>query len=202
MLLAFALGAGVVYLYEHTWRDERQAEGLMATCGDSSRFISTDALTDRLVKQDPALLVVDVRPGSDFKLFAIPGALHIPADSILTPAAQRLLRKDGMDKVFYSNAAVLSDQVWVLCRRLGIPQIYVLQGGVNQWFKDIVKAEAPADLAPAKAQELYRFRMAARQHFFGVTDAPGVNPPAAAPKPKKTIKPVKKAAPASSEEGC
>jgi rhodanese-related sulfurtransferase len=178
---------------------QTQPELLLTAIDDPSRFLTTDDITDRLVKKDPALMLIDIRPAVQFNAFSIPGALNIPIDSLLSASAQEMLNQNGMDKVFYSNADVTSDQAWIICKRLGMQRIYVMQGGVNKWFNTIVKAEKPAESAPGKAFDLYQFRIAARQHFFGNSEM------AAAPKGetnKEKVIVVKKASGAKSGGGC
>ena len=197
--IIIALGVGILFMPAKDTAKQTQPELLLAAIDDPSRFLTTDDITDRLVKKDPALMLIDVRPESQFKVFFIPGAINIPADSLLSAAAQEMLSQKEMDKVFYSNADVTSDQVWIICKRMGLQRIYVLQGGVNKWFSTIVKAEKPAASAPTEALELYQFRMAASQHFFGSREMAS-NPKVAPDKKKVTV--VKKASEAASGGGC
>lgn len=196
--IIIALGVGILFMPAKDTVKQTQPELLLAAIDDPSRFLTTDDITDRLVKKDPALLLIDVRPESQFKAFSIPGAINIPADSLLSGSSLETMNQKEMDKVFFSNADVTSDQVWIICKRMGFQRIYVLQGGVNKWFSTIVKAEEPAESAPTEALELYQFRMAARQHFFGspeITAAPKVVS-------KKKVTVVKKASEAASGGGC
>jgi rhodanese-related sulfurtransferase len=178
---------------------QTQPELLLAAIDDPSRFLNTDDITDRLVKKDPALMLIDVRPESQFKAFSSPGAINIPADSLLSASSQEMLNQKEMDKVFYSNADVTADQAWIISKRMQLKRIYVMQGGINKWFNTIVKAERPAESAPNDAMELYQFRIAARQHFFGSPDM--ASAPKAAPA-KKKVSVVKKAPEAESGGGC
>jgi rhodanese-related sulfurtransferase len=201
MLLAgiiIALGVGILFMPAKDTAKQTQPELLLAAIDDPSRFLSTDDITDRLVKKDPALMLIDVRYESQFKAFSIPGAINIPADSLLSASAQEILNQKEMDKVFYSNADVTSDQTWIICKRMGLQRIYVMQGGVNKWFNTIVKAEKPAETAPTEAMDLYQFRVAACQHFFGSPEM------AAAPKvvEKQKVTVVKKTSGAASGGGC
>ena len=197
--IIIALGVGILFMPAKDTTKQTKPELLLAAIDDPSRFLSTDDITDRLVKKDPALLMIDVRPANQFKAFAIPGAINIPIDSLLTASAEDILNQKGMDKVFYSNSDVTSDQAWIICKRIGQQRIYVLKGGVNRWFSSIVKAEKPSETDPVEAMELYQFRMAACQHFFGskeITRVPEV------PTEKKRVKVVKKTSEASSGGGC
>jgi sulfur-carrier protein adenylyltransferase/sulfurtransferase len=197
--IVIALGLGILFMPQSDDRKQLKPELLLAAIDDPSRFLTTDDITDRLVKQDPALMLIDVRPAAQFKAFAIPGAINIPVDSLLSASAQEHMSQKGMDKVFYSSSDVTADQAWIICKRIGMQRIYVMQGGVNRWFNTIVKAEKPAETAPVQDMELYQFRMAACQHFF---DNPLTAAPEIAKAPKKEASVTKKPAAASKGGGC
>lgn len=196
--IVILLGVGMLFMPGSTDNKQISPILLLNEIDDPSRFLTTDDITDRLVKHDPALMLIDVRPAAQFASFSIPGAINIPLDSILTPSAMQTIKQQALDKVFYANADLTSDQAWILCKRLGLKRIYVMQGGVNEWFNTIVKAQMPAETASTKAIDLYNFRKAACQYFYGSTDM------AAAPKAevKKAVPVVKKASGASSGGGC
>jgi len=197
--IVIALGLGMLFMPQGIDNKQMKPELLLAAIDDQSRFLSTDEITDRLVKQDPALMLIDVRPSAQFNAFAIPGAINIPVDSLLTASAQEQMSLKGKDKVFYSNADVTADQAWIICKRTGMQRIYVMRGGINRWFSTIVKAEKPAETAPVQDFELYQFRMAACQHFFG-NPVNETQETATAPKKGTTV--VKKPATRSSGGGC
>ncbi len=197
--IAVALGLGILFMPEKDASKQVQPELLLAAIDDPSRFLSSDDITDRLVKKDPALLLIDVRPADQYKSFSIPGSINIPVDSLLTTASMDMIYQNAMDKVFYSNSDVTADQAWIICKRVGMKRIYVLQGGVNNWFDCIVKATKPLETGSEKAMELYQFRMAACQYFYGSLDlaaAPNIVPE------KKKVTIIKKAPAASKGGGC
>jgi rhodanese-related sulfurtransferase len=197
--IIIALGVGILFMPAKDTAKQTQPELLLAAIDDPSRFLTTDDITDRLVKKDPALMLIDVRPQSEFKAFSIPGAINIPADSLLSVSMLEILNQKEMDKVFYSNADVTSDQAWIICKRIGLQRIYVMQGGVNKWFNTIVKAEKPAETAPTEEMDLYQFRIGACQHFFGSPEM-AANPDAVVA--KKAVNVVKKSSGAKSGGGC
>ena len=197
--IIIALGVGILFMPAKDTAKQTQPELLLTAIDDPSRFLSTDDITDRLVKKDPALMLIDIRPVAQFKAFSIPGAINIPVDSLLSASSQELLNQKEMDKVFYSNTDVTSDQAWIICKRMKLQRIYVMQGGVNAWFSTIVKAEKPAETSSAEALALYQFRIAACQYFYGSPET------AATPKAetdKKKVSVVKKASGAASGGGC
>lgn len=197
--IVIALGFGMLFMPQKSADKQLQPELLLAAIDDPSRFLSTDEITDRLVKQDPSLMLIDVRPESEFKVFSVPGSINVPVDSLLSVSAHELLNQKEMDKVFCSNADVTAEQAWIICKRIGIKRIYVMQGGVNKWFSTIVKAVQPEETAPNADYELYRMRTAACQHFFGSKES--ANTPKTDAE-KKKVSVVKKPAGAASGGGC
>ena len=196
--IVILLGVGMLFMPNSNDNKQVSPELLLSASDDPSRFLTTDDITDRLVKKDPALLLLDVRPAEAFKSFSIPGSVNLPADSLLTASAMEMLKQDAKDKVFCSNSDVTADQVWIICKRLGLNRIYVMQGGINQWFNTIVKAAKPAESASSKTIELYQFRVAACQHFYGSPEMAT----ASKAEVKKTVTVVKKASGAASGGGC
>lgn len=198
VVLAVAVGLGMLFMPESSYDKETNPQQLLNAIDDPSRFLSTDLITDRLVKKDPVLLLIDVRPAAQFKTFAIPGAVNIPLDSLLTGSSIELIGKKELDKVFCSNSDLMSDQAWILAKRSGFETIFVLEGGVNKWFNDIVEAKEPAPTEPSEILALYQFRKAASQHFFG---SPVVKAEVAVA-PKKTTPVQKRPVEASTGGGC
>jgi Rhodanese-like domain len=78
------LGVGMLFMPGTNDNKQVNPELLLTAIDDPSRFLTTDDITDRLVKKDPALLLLDVRPASEFKSFSIPGSVNLPIDSLLT----------------------------------------------------------------------------------------------------------------------
>lgn len=197
-MLAVAVGAGILLMPESNHDKEMEPQQLLNAIDDPSRFLSTDLITDRLVKKDPVLLLIDVRPSEQYKTFSIPGSVNIPLDSLLTSSTMGMLSNKDLDKVFCSNSDLTADQAWIITRRGGFEGIFVLQGGVNKWFNDIVKSEEPSPTEPSEYIALYHFRKAASQHFFGST----VVKAEVVSTPKKTAQVQKKSVEASTGGGC
>jgi sulfur-carrier protein adenylyltransferase/sulfurtransferase len=197
--IAIALGIGILFMPTKGYTRQMEPKLLLSAIDDPSRFLSTDDITDRLVKKDPALILIDVRSAAQFKAFSVPGAINMPIDSLFSASSLEILNQKEKDKVFYSSADVTADQAWILCKRTGIDRIFVMQGGLNTWFATIVKAVKPAETAPAKDIDLYQFRVAACQYFFG---NPEMGASQSAIPEKKSVTVVKKTSGAKSGGGC
>ncbi len=149
---------------------------------DTSRYVDVDMIARRIIEEDPSLMLIDVRSSDRYQEFSLPGALNIPLSEILSPDWEDYLRAPGMDKVLFSNSSLLSEQAWILLKRMNYRDIYVMKGGLNQWADVILTPEAPAPTLPDEYIARYQFRLAASRFFTG-SDAEPVTELSAEPVP-------------------
>ncbi|MCF8367510.1 MAG: rhodanese-like domain-containing protein [Bacteroidales bacterium] len=166
-IVLIAIAGGLVLLPESKRTDEIKPEMLFKEINDQARYLSVDHVAERLINEDPSIMLIDVRPADQYQSYSLPNALCIPLDEILLPEWKDYLNQDEMDIVFFSNGDVYADQAWVLCARLGYKNLYVLSGGLNKWFADIMQATPPPETAPSEEFDIYAFRLAAKYHFGG-----------------------------------
>jgi rhodanese-related sulfurtransferase len=154
-------------LPERNKSPELKPEELLSEIIKPNRFLTTDQIADRLVNEDPSLTLIDVRGFYDYDEFSLPGAINVPLEEILLEDWQEYFEQTGKDVVLYSNADILADQAWILLKRKEYNRIFVLRGGVNEWFRTIINPPIPSPTDPQEAMDLYQFRRGARQYFLG-----------------------------------
>lgn len=194
VLLAF----GLVILPSHGDRKEIDSKALLTAVADKSRYLSADQVTQRIIEKDPTLILVDLRPSQEFRAFALPGAVNIPPDSLLAASTLEILGQPGKDKVLFAASDLLAEKAWLLCSRYAQSRMYVMKGGMNEWFNTIIREGVPAPTASSADLDLLRFRSAARQFFTG--DGAEVQAPAAASGSVKVT--ITRKTPAASGGGC
>jgi rhodanese-related sulfurtransferase len=167
IIITVGLAIGIVIMDREKQVKQIDPATLAIAYNEPSRFLTIDNVTHSLITDDPSLILIDVRPAVQYNVFAIPGSINIPVDSLLTPSSLALFQVKDLNKVLYSNADVWSDQAWILLKRLDMPNVFVLDGGVNKWFADIVQAIEPLPTAPQEEFDLYSLHVAAKQHFYG-----------------------------------
>ena len=140
-------------------------EKLLADAISPERYISTDVLADRMINQDPTLLLIDLRPSEDYNKYALPNAINIPIENIFSKDYEGYLNQVEYDVVLYSNDNFKADQAWILCNRLGYENLHVLKGGVNTWFNTIINPKKPTENMASNEFDLYSFRKAASMYF-------------------------------------
>ncbi len=186
-VILLLLASGLLLLPKYKKNEGIMPELFVKNAISSERYIHTDLLTEKLINEDPSILLIDTRSESEkeFNEFSLPNAINIPLKNLLDDDYIGYIDQDIYDVVLFSNDSFYADQAWMLGNRLGFKNLYVLKGGLNEWFNTIINPKLPDETMPQEAFELYSFRKAAGM-FFGV----GLKKP----EEKKEIKsaPVKK----------
>lgn len=168
-VVLIGLAGGLLLLPDTTRTEETNPELLFKAINNKARYLSVDYVAERLINEDPSILLIDVRSPDQSYEYSLPGSMSIPLDEILLPDWRDYLDQENMDVVLYSNGDVLADQAWILCTRQGYGNLYVMEGGLNKWFDVIMQPRRPDETAPSEAFDRYAFRQAARIHFGGGT---------------------------------
>lgn len=161
-----------------------------------TQFVAPESVADMIVQKDPSLLLIDVRSQDEFEKFSLPGAINIPAADLLSEKYADVLNQEVKMNVFYSNGTLAANEAWMITRQLGYNNNYVLEGGLNYWFENILNPKEPSSTSSDEEFAKYDFRKAASQALGGgnVTVQTTVDK-ASAPKPAiKTVPKKKKAA--------
>ncbi len=167
MTIAVLMSAGLFLFDDKKPDDQLSPQKLLLEINDDSRYWSTDLVADKIIKHDPALLLIDVRSNDQYEEFSLPGALNIPLENILDEEWQGYFLAEDFDIVLFSNDEIYAGQAWILLRRLNYKNLRVMQGGLNHWAETIMQPLMPKQSAPQEAFELYDFRRAANQYFGG-----------------------------------
>jgi rhodanese-related sulfurtransferase len=95
-----------------------------------------------IYNQNINLIMLDVRPESDYNLYHIHGALHVPLDQ-LSGFIPDLLTEPPANSVFIlmSNDETAATQAWKQLVASSVPNTYILEGGVNNWIAFFGKDE-------------------------------------------------------------
>ncbi len=200
LLTVLLIGAafGLTLLPKKVISNQIPAKEFLIDIYNPARFLSTHQIAKRIIERDPSIFIIDVRTPSEFEEYSIPGAFNIPLENILEDEWTDYLSQDGMDVVLYANGDIYADQAWALIAQQGIKNLYVMKGGVNQWFATIIQPVAPPETADSEAFDLYAFEKAA-SIYFGGSSANVEN--STTPTAKKTVV-VRKKKKKAAEGGC
>lgn len=165
--LLIIISGGLLFLPERNNLVEEKPENLMWDISQPTRYITTDAVAKMIIEKDPLFQLVDVRADYSYEEFSLPRAFNILVDSLLTEDADLILDTEDINTIFYSDDDMKADQAWVIAKRLGYNNIYVMKGGLNCWIRTIIQPEPPAETAPITEFDLYEFRKGASLYFTG-----------------------------------
>jgi rhodanese-related sulfurtransferase len=114
---------------------------------NTSVYTADEMLEKRLVQIEPAelfktiynqginLVLLDVRPESDYNLYHLNGAINIPLEK-LEPIIPDLLSEPPANSVFVlmSNDEIAATKAWKLLSASSVQNVYILEGGINNWI--------------------------------------------------------------------
>lgn len=166
-LIMLILAAGTLFLKKSNKPEQVAPDKLLWDIIQPGRYVSTDQVAKMIIDKNPTLELVDVRDVNAFEKFSLTNAVNVPLDSLLSPDSQNYFGLPGMKVVFYSNDDIKADQAWVITRRMGYGDTYVMKGGLNRWIETIIQPKKPAEDEPYTAFEQYQFRKGAQMYFTG-----------------------------------
>lgn len=161
------LALGLLVLPGRKNLHELKPQQLLSEINDQTRFLTTDQVAEAIIDKDPYYVFVDVRKPGEFQEFSLEGAINIPLAEILQPNNIAELEKGNRRLVFFCNGDILSEQAWLLLRRKGMKNIFVMKGGLNRWFATIINPERPVSTSSDADFRQYNTRMAASLFFAG-----------------------------------
>lgn len=103
-------------------------------------------LTERVYQVAPAELfatyrdrkintmMLDVRPESDYNQFHILDAQHLPIDEIPNAIDELIAQPANTVFIVMSNDETLATEAWKILVAESVPNVYILEGGINNWI--------------------------------------------------------------------
>ena len=161
------LGVILAVLPEKQYYKQIKPEELLAEINDPARYVTTDQVAQKIIDQDPSIVLVDVRSAKDNADFSLPGAINIPLAEILNDEYTDMLDPATQDIIFFSNSDIYAEQAWIVAARYGFTNIYIMKGGLNYWVETIMKPVPPPVTASNYEIDLYEFRRGACTYFAG-----------------------------------
>lgn len=167
------LAVGVLVLGQPTTSDRWNAIAPEREAQLASREVQIHPAELLDLSHDSALRVVmlDVRSESDYNVFHLRDAQHVPPETLLDLVPELQAQTANTVTVVMSNDEVAATEAWKLLVAESVPNVYILEGGVNNWLTLYGNDLEPRSTASSDTMR-YRFAMAS-----------GAQHPAAAPDP-------------------
>jgi rhodanese-related sulfurtransferase len=136
------------------------------------KSVTADELARAIVNEDSTLQLIDLRTASEFIKFNIPGSINIPLNELANGDYTGYLNQKGKKIVFYSNGDILSAEAWTVASQMGIPNCYLLKGGMNEWYKTVMLTEFKGETISPAENSLFEVRYKARDFFTRINSIP------------------------------
>lgn len=165
ILLAFlpAPKSDVLKLSPHELMGQMQNKKNTFTVDQVARFVNNE---------DSTIQLIDVRNAEEYKTCNIPGSINIPLEDLLNPDWQGYLNQDDMRNIFYSNGDRGANYAWALTTGFDYKNIFVMQGGMNEWYKIIMLSEFKGESITPRENALFENRFKARKIFTQINSLP------------------------------
>ena len=93
------------------------------------------------------VIMLDVRPENDYNLFHIEGAINVTPEELL-PLTRDLIASTAANNVYVvmGNEEAAATEAWKIMVAESVPNVYILEGGINGWLHTFATEEA--EIAP------------------------------------------------------
>jgi len=194
-LIIIPMGIIIAAVPQNTTRPYKlTADELLGEVTTRTQFVSPDVVADMMIKKDPSIRLIDVRSQDEFEKYSLEGAINIPITDLLSSEYAGILNQDVKMNVFYSNGTITANEAWMITRQLGYRNNFVLEGGLNYWFENILNPQEPSSTSPDEEFARYDFRKSASQALGGGLTIEAAKPQNAPAMPAITTAPKKKRA--------
>jgi rhodanese-related sulfurtransferase len=145
---------------------------LMAEILNEKTFFTVDQVARFIVSEDTSVQIIDLRSPEEFRQFNIPGSINFPYNELLKNDPRIYLNKSNTRYIFYSNGDINSNYSLVIAKGLNYKNIYVMKGGLNEWFGTIMNSNFTGDRISARENAMYETRTRAKRIFIEMNSLP------------------------------
>jgi rhodanese-related sulfurtransferase len=133
---------------------------------------TVDQVAEFIVREDPSVQLIDLRPPEDFRKQAVPGAVNVPYTEFIKSDPDIWLSNRNIRNIFYSTGDLEPDYALVYARGLGYDNSYVMDGGIAEWERTIMQTRFTGDRITARENALFETRRRAGEMFTELNSLP------------------------------
>ena len=116
--------------------------------------------------------IIDLRSPEEFRSFNIPGSINLPYREFLTNDPGSILNNKDLSYILYSNGDFDSNYAIVLAKGMNIKNVFVMKGGLNEWFRTVMNSSFTGTRITARENALFETRTRARNMFTEINSLP------------------------------
>jgi len=139
---------------------------------DDNTYLTVDQVAKLVVNEDSLVQIIDLRSSEEFLTVNIPGSVNIPYNEFLDNDPGRFLNNKNVKTILYSNGDFKSNYALVIAKGLNYDNIYVMKGGLNEWFNSIMNSHFTGERISARENALFETRSRAGKLFTDINSLP------------------------------
>lgn len=148
------------------------ADELLSRSAADESYLVVDQVARYLNSEDSTVQLIDLRSAEQFRECNIPGSINVPFPDLLKPEWEATLNQKKIRTIFYANGDQTATYAWTLTTGLGYENMYVMKGGLNEWFNTVMLSKfSGANITPAENAR-FETRVNARKAFTQINSLP------------------------------
>ena len=147
-------------------------EKVLSDALDKNSYFTVDQVARFIASEDSSVQLIDLRSPEEFVALNIPGSVNIPYSRFIEIAPGTILGTGSLRYILYSNGDIEANNAYVIAKGLKIKNVYVMEGGLNEWFRTVMNSRFSGDRISARENSLYENRKKAGQIFTEINSMP------------------------------
>lgn len=139
---------------------------------DKKSYFTVDQVAKFIASEDTSVILIDLRPSEEFVNLNIPGSVNIPYAKFIEIAPGSISGPGSIRYILYSNGDIDANNAYMIAKGLKIKNVYVMEGGLNEWFRTILNSHFTGERISARENTLYETRKRAGQIFTEMNSLP------------------------------
>jgi rhodanese-related sulfurtransferase len=145
---------------------------LLSEALDEKSWFTVDQVARFVATEDTSIQLIDLRSSEEFNRMNLPGSLNIPYDKFIEIAPGVFPASDNQKYILYSNGDYDSNNAYIIARGLKLNNVYVMKGGLNEWFNSVMNSRFTGERISARENALYENRRLAGKMFTEINSLP------------------------------
>jgi len=171
----FIIGLGFITAmlpFKNHYPNELKPSELLQKSQINDFIISVDKVARFIANEDSTIQIIDLRNPDEYREANIPGSINIPYKNLLNKDFEGYLNQKKIKNILYSNGEIISAQAWTICTGAGYQNIFIMQGGLNEWYNTVMNTEYNGERISARENALFESRFKARKLFNEMNSLP------------------------------
>lgn len=145
---------------------------LLSEALDEKSWFTADQVARFVAAEDTSVQLIDLRTTEEFNRLNIPGSINIPYDQFIEIAPGTIIGSGNFKNILYSNGDYDANNAFIIAKGLNMKNIYVLRGGLNEWFITVMNSRFTGEKITARENALFENRRRAGNMFTQINSLP------------------------------